>query len=423
MRLKKYLQFIRESVEEREVENLWKLNQDEILEFFTEIIDNGYLVDVEFGVVGNYRDKEIFSEKLLSGGSIRPAYLIKIITTRNISNDDVTDALKFATSIISELADADYMLYDEGGELDMDAVIIKGGLFIDGDLEAENYISVFVKQKDEVSITQNQLSQYYDWSVAFEKDGQLFAEMDLEDMSDYILSRSSSYKDSLVKGQEVMWDYYDISDYYPEINSLFEYTLNSENGKLLVESIVKELGGYLQVINLIRDEGGEQTYEKVKDMKEGELVDYLLRERFRKTIEEIGLETEVMKEVRDVVANWEMGAHCDDNYKEIISEFDRIVEKALGDFDKIEKEVTKHWTTSAGERREYKTEVTYFRIPYSNDWIIDLHIEDLKDKNLNDIFRDWLSEQSFNYEMNPRFSDWGDVDNKELNKDIRSILK
>jgi hypothetical protein len=308
-------------------------------------------------------------------------------------------------------------------KLDMDAVIIKGGLFIDGDLEAENYISVFVKQKDEVSITQNQLSQYYDWSVSFEKDGQLFAEMDLEDMSDYILSRSSSYKDSLVKGQEVMWDYYDISDYYPEINSLFEYTLNSENSKLLVESIIKELGGYLQVINLIRDECSEQVYERVKDMKEVELVDYLLSERFRKTIEEIGLKTEVMKEVRDVVANWEMGAHCDDNYKEIISEFDRIVEKALGDFHKVEKEVTKHWTTSAGERREYKTEVTYFRIPYSNDLIIDLDIEDLKDKNLNDIFKDWLSEQSFNYEMNPRFSDWGDVDKGELNKDIRSILK
>lgn len=423
MRLKKYLQFIRESVEEREVENLWKLNQDEILEFFTEIIDNGYLVDVEFGVVGNYRDKEIFSEQVLSGRNIRPAYLIKIIPTRDISNDDVTDALKFATSIISELADADYMLYDEGGELDMDAVIIKGGLFIDADLEAENYILVFVKQKDRVSITQNQLSKYYDWSVTFEKDGQLFAEIDLEDMADQILARRSSHKDSLVKGQEVMWDYYDISYYYPEINSLFEYTLNSENSKLLVESIIKELGGYLQVINLIRDEGSEQVYEKVKDMKEGELVDYLLRERFRKTIEEIGLETEVMKEVRDVVANWEMGAHCDDNYKEIISEFDRIVEKALGDFHKVEKEVTKHWTTSTGERREYKTEVTYFRIPYSNDWIIDLDIEDLKDRNLNDIFRDWLSEERLSYEMNPRFSDWGDVDNKELNKDIRSILK
>jgi hypothetical protein len=422
MRLKKYLQFIRESVEDREVENLWKLNQDEILEFFTEIMDNGYLVDVEFGVVYNYRDKEFFSEKVFLGKSIRPAYLIKIITTRNISNVDVTDALKFATSIISELADADYMLYDDDVELDMDAVIIKGGLFIDGDLEAVNYISVFVKQKDSVSITQNQLSKYYDWSVAFEKDGQLFAEMDLEDMSDYILSRSSSYKDSLVKGQEVMWDYYDISDYYPEINSLFEYTLNSENSKLLVKSIIKELGGYLQVINLIRDKGSEQVYEKVKDMGEVELVDYLLRERFRKTIEEIGLETEVMKEVRDVVANWEMGAHCDDNHKEIISEFDRIVKKALGDFHKVEKEVTKHWTTRAGERREYKTEVTYFRIPYSNDWIIDLDIEDLKDKNLNDIFKDWLSEQSFNYEMNPSFSDWGHVDKGELNKYIRATI-
>jgi hypothetical protein len=424
MRLKNYLQFIKESIEDLE-ESPWKLTRDEILDFFTEIIDNGYLVDVEFGVVGNYRDKEIFSEQVLSGRDIRPAYLINIIISRNISNVDVTDALKFATSIISELADADYMLYDVS-ELNIDTIQIKRGIFVnsgDSFRWTINSISVFVKQKGEVSITQSQLSQYYDWSVSFEKDGQLFAEIDLEDMADQILSRSSSHKDPLVKGQEVMWDYYRVSDYYPDINSLFEYTLDSENSKLLVESIIKELGGYLQVINLIRDECSEQVYEKVKDMKEVELVDYLLSERFKKTIEEIGLKTEVMKEVRDVVANWEMGAHCDDNYKEIISEFDRIVKKALGDFHKVEKEVTKHWTTSAGERREYKTEVTYFRIPYSNDWIIDVDIEDLKDKNLNDIFRDWLSEGSFNYEMNPSFSDWGNVDKGELNKDIRSILR
>lgn len=157
-------------------------------------------------------------------------------------------------------------------------------------------------------------------------------------------------------------------------------------------------------------------------MSEEELTDYLLRERFRKTIEKIGLQTEVMTEVRDQVANWEMGAHCDDNYGEIISEFDRIVKDALGDFNKVERKVTKHWTTKQGEKREYDTEITYFQIPYSNDWVENLDTEDLKDKSLDGIFREWLSEQSFNYEMNPRFSDWGDVDNKELNKDIRSIL-
>lgn len=254
MKIKRYIQFIKESVEDIE-NNPWKLSEDEILEFFTEITDNGYIVDVEFGVVDRYRDKEIFSKKVIEG-SIRPAYFINLITKRGVTDLDVTDDLKFAVSIITDLAEADFQLYDYDSKLDIDSVQIKRGIFVnsgDSFRWTKNHISIFVKQKVEVGITQKQLSQYYGWSVALEKDGRLFAEMDLEDMADYILSRSSSHKDSLVKGQENMWEYYDIGDYYPDINSLFEYTLNSDNSKMLVKSIIGELGGYKKTINFIGD--------------------------------------------------------------------------------------------------------------------------------------------------------------------------
>ena len=91
-------------------------------------------------------------------------------------------------------------------------------------IELEGYnasLSIFAKQKNTIKIKPQDLEDYYGWDVSVKKEGQLWAEIDLEDLADFILSPRSEYKDSLVKGQEYMWDYYDISAYYPDIISLF----------------------------------------------------------------------------------------------------------------------------------------------------------------------------------------------------------
>jgi len=146
-------------------------------------------------------------------------------------------------------------------------------------------------------------------------------------------------------------------DYYPEINSLFKYNVKKENQVLVVKSIIKELGGYEQAINHIGDECDNQIYELVKDMSEEELINYLLKERFYE-IKQLGNDSEVLREVRDTIANWEMSAHCDDNYQEIVDEFDSIVEDELGQYEKVVKEVTKYYKSKDAEgnqtRREYK---------------------------------------------------------------------
>jgi hypothetical protein len=76
MKLKRYIQFIKESLKEDiEEGNLWKLNEDQIRDYLTEITDAGYLVTVTFGFCekskyGTYlngewvqKEKEVFSEK------------------------------------------------------------------------------------------------------------------------------------------------------------------------------------------------------------------------------------------------------------------------------------------------------------------------------------------------------------------------
>ena len=288
--------------------------------------------------------------------------------------------------------------------------------------EANNYIAIFAKQRNTIKIKPTDLEDYYGWNVDVKKEGQLWAEIDLEDLADFILSPRSDYKDSLVKGQEHMWDYYELSNYYPDIISLFNYGVDKENEIILVKSIIKELGGHEQAINHIGDECDNDIYEEVKEMSEEELIKYLLEERFYKTIKQLATHSEVLTEVRDTIANWEMSAHCDDNHDEIVSNFDSIVSDELGQFEKVVKEVTKHYTTRDGRRVEYKTDVTYYQFPYSNDWISDIDSEYLFNKDLDELFRDFVRESNIDRNLNPRISDYGSVNKEDMNKDIKAYL-
>ena len=443
MKLKRYIQFVKESLKEKiEEKSLWKLDEDQIRDYFIDFEDAGYLLTVEFGFVEETtkhyynrpsEQKEIYTEKVTSGDNVRPAYWIRIEKSSSINNEDLTSSLKFVYSILSEEANADIKLLDADSDVDINTTLIKGGIFIntepDDDKsgeEAESYLALFVKQKESITITPKDLVDFYGWNVEVEKEGQLWAEIDLEDLADFILSPRSDYKDSLVKGQEHMWDYYDISGYYPDIISLFQYDLDKENEVLVAKSIIKELGGYEQTINHIGDECDNQIYEQVKDMTEEELIKYLLSERFYKTIEQLANHSEVLQEIRETIANWEMSAHCDENYDQIVSNFDGIVSDELEQYEKVVKEVTKYYNSKDAEgnqvRREYKTDVTYYQFPYSNDWIKEVDSDYLYSKDLDDLFRDWVREQSIDRNLNPRISDYGDVDKVKMNEDIKAFL-
>lgn len=439
MKLKRYIQFIKESLkEDLDSGIIWELNEDQIREYLIELDDAGYLITVNFGFVKKHTihyynkpsvEKDVYTENIVAGEEIRPAYWIEIQKSRDVNNEDVTDSLKFACSIIEDEADADIKLCDSDTDVDINTTLIKGGIFINVDPEdnmsgeeANNYIAIFAKQRNTIKIKPTDLEDYYGWNVDVKKEGQLYAEIDLEDLADFILSPRSDYKDSLVKGQEHMWDYYELSNYYPDIISLFNYGVDKENEIILVKSIIKELGGYEQAINHIGDECDNDIYEEVKEMSEEELIKYLLEERFYKTIKQLATHSEVLTEVRDTIANWEMSAHCDDNHDEIVSNFDSIVSDELGQFEKVVKEVTKHYTTRDGRRVEYKTDVTYYQFPYSNDWISDIDSEYLFNKDLDELFRDFVRESNIDRNLNPRISDYGDVNKEDMNKDIKAYL-
>lgn len=439
--IKKYLDFIKESIKEQiEEKTLWKLTEDDITDYMLEITDAGYFVSVQFGFSekvkrGNYKngewvetEKDVFTDKVKAGDKVIPSYWISINKGDRIKNDDVTSTFQFACSIIAEEANAEVSIHDAGGNIgDIDGVEIKGGLFFtdtwssdEGDrglMEAEDYIAIFAKSKETVEFTEEDLVKYYNWSDAIIKEGKVYVEVNLEDMSDIMLSRNSSYKDILVKGEENMYDNYYGSDYQPDIPSMIQYTLNNENNHLLIKAMIKEMGG---LENLISEN------EDLEGKTEEEIIEFLLKERFYETLKKLCKESEICQEVRQTIGDWEMNAHVDSNYQEILNEFDEIVEKEFT-YTKEKREVTKYYTTKDADgnqtRKEYQELDTFYTIPYSNDWINNEDVDRLKDSSLFDIFKDWCGEQYFTYEMKPYFSDSGDVDSKALNQEIKGDLE
>jgi hypothetical protein len=436
-KLKKYLEFLKESIE---TSSIWKIDENKIREFLIELEDAEYIILVTFGFVGEKKEyfynkpteySEIFTEKILSNELTNLAISIEIQSSSKTSNADVTDDFLAAVSAIEMECDADIELYDNGGKLSQDDLLIKGGIFTGTEpedeysgTEIEGSLFVFVKFNNGVKFNSKQLADFYGWKCDKETEGSIYVHVDLEDMANYILSSKSQWEKTLVAGEEDLWDYYDISSYYPDINSLFQYTLDKDNANLLIKSMIKEAGGLEDIKGYIGDECDNDVYDKVKEMSEEELIDYLLKERYKNTIKQLGRNSEIWSDINQTVADFELGAHVHDNYEELLSEFDRCVGDEFN-FTKFKKEIEKSWKSKDAEGNEvihkYTKEETFYRIQFDNKWIEEFDSEDLFKFNLDGIFREYCGNLE-RYELKPRFSDYGHVDSKKMNSEINSIL-
>ena len=435
MKLKRYEQFIKESLE---TSSIWKIDENKIREFLIELEDAHYLITVTFGFVNIMKkyfynrptvESEVFDEKILSNQPTRPAISIIIQSTAETSNSDVTDDLLTVLDVIEFETDSQIELFDNGGKLDRDDLKAQAGFFIkSSDLEIEGPLFIFVKLNAEIKFTQKQMADFYGWECDEEEGDNIYVHVSLEDMADYILSSKSRWEKTLVQGEEALWDHYDISHYYPDINSLFQYTLDKENANLLIKSMIKEAGGLDDIKRHIADECDNSVWDKVKEMSELELIDYLLKERFNNTLKQLVKNSEIFGDINQTVADWELGAHVHDNYREILSEFDSCVSDEFK-FTKFEKEVEKSWKAKSADGNEvihkYTEEETFYRIQFDNKWIEDTNDERDDDQfyglTLRSIFREYC-ETLERYDLNPRFSDYGDVDSKKMNSEIKAIL-
>lgn len=457
MRLKKYLQFIKESLNNN---SMYWIGEDEIKDIFQYITDEGYslsITKVFFGYYGYSRDKfydpskNVKNDKLilfdtnnddvvLSGESYLPGYRISIIKSQH-KGDDVTDEFRSAISqikgegyIIDTIEDDDGKTNLENIHLDKGDVITwitknpnKSVIKNQDEMEDDDiYINsaelvLLVHQSEELELTDKTLSEIYEWKCDRIEGDNIYCHVDIDDMARSILSRIDyeRWAKILESGEIDIGNYY-FGEYYPEINSMFQYTLDGDNKTRLAKLMIQELGGLESTINILIDE--DNTYEILVGKSEDEVIDFLLKDRFLNSIKRLGQDSEIMDTVRETISDWERQAHCKQNWEDLINEFDEIISDVT-EYTKFEKEVEKYYIKKdTNEKVYYKTMVTYYEIPFQNKWILD-YAKTLKGHSLSALFQEWCSDSYLDYKLEPHFKDWGDFDNKDLNKEIASILK
>ena len=459
--IKKYLEFILESVDNKS--DIYWIKEEEIKDIFQNIIDEGYIINIDKVFVGysGYSNGDIYNESeseitfdinnddvIFSGNKYFPAYRISIIiditnkpklhsnNAININNNSNNYTNEFE-SAISQLKGQDYItsLIDDDDE-DIRKANIKDIHLIDGyiitwipespgkkfpnskdDIDYNDvYISsaqiiILSHQSESIEVNEVMLAEIYNWECDKIEDGKIYTHVEIDDMARYLLSRASyeNWGKILENNGEDLYDNYHSGDYTPDVNSIFQYFLNQENEILAIKCMIKEHSGLEEFIK-------ECNKSELIGKTEDEVIDFLRKERYHNTIE--NLDSEVIREISEIISDWERSAHCDKNLEEIYEAFDEIVEKENIEYTKFYKEVDK-WYNSGSEKKSYKENVLHYELRFDNRWIE--HFGKVSG-DLKDVFAQWCNDQWFNYDLDPSFSDSGDVDNVVLNKEIKSML-
>lgn len=397
MKIKKYIDFIKESM--RYNNSIWKLDEDDIKEYFYDFSDIGYIIDIELGFFKELGDRCLFMPVSVTGtGYNTPCYRITIVKSQNIRKENVTDSILFAIDMISKYTDSYVYVSletDPLESLDINSVRIENGIYYNNN-EINNISICFVCNKD-VSIDQIKLSEINGWEPDSIKDNKIWIKVKKNELVDLLISSRSDYID-LLKDWDEIYDYYDVYNYSTDIYTLLKYELDKNNIELLVISLIKKHG--IDIFN----------YENEKIKNQDDCINYYLNNinKLVKVIERLNKTQEPLNEILDIVGTYRMDAHINQNCKDLIEEFDEIVEEDFYFY------------------KEEDGEETYYYLNFDNSW---LDVRDFDDyymeefKSLHDVFENYINSKNFNYILYPNFKDYGDYDSVQMNGEISEYLR
>jgi hypothetical protein len=422
--IKRYLQFIKEqkSSEHTSFISNWPLTDDKYEELFIDMIDSGFTISPQ-NVFIDATDESNFEINELAeyGKELIPCKVLTIIEPKRSNNDDLTDSFKSAIEYIESIekekkniqldlfsnnkADHKYkvILKDDNGILDIDSLVIGNDISIDDDMELEGNLQVLIYDKDvKVKIGELELMEYYNWKVDEIIENHLYIHISQENLAYYLLGRNEDYVEELING--IDYDKYDNSDFRPNVDDLFRYHLDTDNQKDVIKILVDEIG--FDEMNSRYD----LDYTSYDD-----LVEFLLKERFYSTLNDMceNTDLDLISDIRNNYSDLYLGAICAEHDANIETAFDKIVA------DEIDMSSRGFLTTI----KDRDANVVIYKIKFNIDWLDDLEYDDLKDKNLIDIFNGYADQQYFSSKINPSFSDFASIDDKEFNADVKHTLK
>lgn len=411
--------------------NLYPMNEDDIRDYLAELEDEGYSIIVNFG----FLDKEKRYTESIFNRYMRPCMAIDIDGPHKNSNEDVTSCV---TSFLKRVSNKfkENAIYDNNGKLDINDIILKGGIFIkskngniEDELQIEGPLHIELIWHSDVYITDKILFEYYGFEqtfVNFTDKGMAQIGFPRDVISDWVVK--GPYKD-VIDDPDYDFDqwYYRGSEWIPDHDSFFRYHLENDTIKMLLEYCFKDFEN-------IKYEYRNSDFITKFNSKDELINEVMNKPNWGRHWSEIGeflkdseIGENIYDELRDAYADWSVDAKINDDYKKIFEEFDEIVEKELETsiIEKFESEEKKRIKIS--EIHPHWKEITYYRpyyrINFNINWISETDSSDLFNLNLETHMSDWAYNCISRTELHPSFHDYADVDDKLFNIEARGMIK
>jgi hypothetical protein len=393
MRLKRYFDFIKESVEEK---SMWRHSDEDFKWYLTDFTDNGYTIDIHKMFVNDYSEnigswsrphyktREIVSDVLINDS--RECYVIQITETPDAPGGDLSDSLYFVKGVVESELGMKCEIMLSGYELDVayarawrdyraiegeDVKIVDGKIERISDEKEFDNVCIVCWYEEDIKFTGEQFLDYYDWDkemtstdgkpgLKISEKGGIWVRIDQDDLSGIIDWKSSREvsEDSLLHGVEI-WH----SDFLIDTDSLVRYHLNKDALLALTKFLISEAGGLEEFVNNV------ETDLDLEGLKEDEVISAIVDERFETTLvkaaEAFGGDT--FDDIRRDWQSWSDQSQADQYDEAIQDAFD----DKLGDLFTFEKEQY---------RTEFKVGSKYYNLFFY--WIL------IEDKMLSELYTD-----------------------------------
>jgi hypothetical protein len=392
--------------------DMYPVTPEDMEDYLLEIEESGYNIDIHFGFTSNNSQK--FDQDITKYNE-KGAIFIRIDRFgRNTNHEDVTSCLKTTINNLKRFYKGIY-ISDDGGEIQLDKLLIKNGIFIKTDdpepddlLSIDGSLYVTFYSDTELQLTDEMICKYYQFTddLTYDEKGNVGLALSRGRLCDLVVSSKSSFR-SVIEANDYEYDPdYDTSYYIPEHDSFFNYYLNNENIRTLLEYCFKNWDNLKMEYE---DETIFKDYENLED-----LINSVIKPKDRwkskdrqtvgKFLDNTELGGNIYNELRRLYADMEISAKMDDDYEQIIEAFDKIVE------DRLDTKILEKFR---------KNEVPYYRISFNLNWINYTDYESKYQKSIEDCIWDFDPEKTT---IEPYFNDYASVDWKEFNIEAKHIL-
>ena len=442
--IKSYTDFLKLRINESEetkvsvYDKVWRYESEDFMDYINDFKDAEWNVEFSKEIYRNeyvntgywnnenwqYRD---YLTDILSLGKQTPAYCLSISKGDDGQDVDLTDALKFLKGIVEDELDLECILMDDTSDawfnvVELDKIVIENGSIYNGDDELEILNVVFVSKED-VNVTAVDLCEYYDWEYTISDDeaprgenlvkiidGMMYVRKDQDDLT-YVGKNSNNYDslELLINGVEDSYNWEGNID----TDSLIRYHLNDDALKHLIRKIIADNGGLESFLNEYSDESDLDLEGK----SEEEVIDLILNERFKYTLEVICKDNDTVDDIRRDYDSWEAQARVDKFENGLQSNFDSILSNS---FTFIKDEYKSEW--KGGNNKWYH--MYRYWIMIESKFIDDLFIRDEWEKGdfercgVTALPAEWFERNGEEETLDTRDPEYGDVDTDDFSNEM-----